>query len=72
MNPEILLFLTSPKNKLGIKDDAQSGADMAHKLVSHLRANQFKVMTDAQIDAFIEVLIEEFDIKNRLLYKEGL
>jgi hypothetical protein len=72
MNPKITLFLTSPKNKLGVKDDVQSGADMANKLVSHLRANQFTIMTDAQIDAFIDVIIEEFDIKNRLLYKEGL
>ena len=67
MNPKIILFLTSPKNKLGVKDDVQSGTDMAKKLVSHLRENQFKVMTDEQIDAFVNVLIKEFDIKNRLL-----
>tara|TARA_R110000803_G_scaffold28969_2_gene66461 strand:+ start:163 stop:366 length:204 start_codon:yes stop_codon:yes gene_type:complete len=67
MNPKITLFLTSPKNKLGVKDDVQSGVDMAKKLVSHLRENQFKVMTDEQIDAFVNVLIKEFDIKNRLL-----
>ena len=40
---------------------------MAHNLVSHLRENQFKIMTDEQIDAFVDVLIKEFDIKNRLL-----
>jgi len=67
MNPKIILFLTSPKNKLGVKDDVQSGTDMAIKLVSHLRENQFKIMTDEQIDAFVDVLIKEFDIKNRLL-----
>jgi len=67
MNPKITLFLTSPKNKLGVKDDVQSGTDMAKKLVSHLRENQFKIMTDEQIDAFVDVLIKEFDIKNRLL-----
>ena len=72
MKPEITLFLTCPQNKLGVKDDVQSGTDMAKKLVSHLRANQFKVMTDEQIDSFVDVLIKEFDIKNRLLYKEGI
>jgi hypothetical protein len=66
MNPEIILYLNSPKSKLGIKSDAKSGELMANKLVSHLRANQFKIMTDEQIDAFIDVLINEFDIKNRI------
>jgi len=66
MNSEIVLFLTSPKNKLGITDDIQSGVDMAEKLVAHLRDNQFKIMTDEQIDAFVDVLIQEFDIKNRI------
>ena len=67
MNPKILLFLTSPQNKLGVTDDPASGTDMAHKLIAHLRSNQFKVMTDGQINAFINVIIEEFDIKNRIL-----
>ena len=66
MNPKIVLYLTSPKNKLGIKTDKKSGENMANKLVSHLRDNQFKVMTDEQIDAFVDVLIKEFDIKNRI------
>tara|TARA_R110002020_G_C16026810_1_gene752502 strand:- start:85 stop:288 length:204 start_codon:yes stop_codon:yes gene_type:complete len=66
MNPKILLYLNFPKNKLGIKSDVRSGEDMANRLVSHLRANQFKVMTDEQIDAFVNVLIKEFDIKNRI------
>ena len=61
--------MTSPQNKLGVTDDPASGTDMAHKLIAHLRSNQFKVMTDGQIDAFIDVIIEEFDIKNRLLYR---
>ena len=39
---------------------------MAHNLVSHLRDNHFKIMTDEQIDAFVDVLIQEFDIKNRI------
>tara|TARA_R110002050_G_scaffold57522_2_gene129671 strand:- start:2595 stop:2798 length:204 start_codon:yes stop_codon:yes gene_type:complete len=67
MNPKITLYLNSPKNKLGIKTDRKSGEIMAHNLVSHLRENQFKIMTDEQIDAFVDVLIKEFDIKNRLL-----
>ena len=65
MNPKITLYLNSSKNKLGIKTDRKSGENMAHKLVSHLRENQFKIMTDEQIDAFVDVLIKEFDIKNR-------
>lgn len=66
MNPKITLYLNSPKNKLGVKNDRKSGEIMAHNLVSHLRDNHFKIMTDEQIDAFVDVLIQEFDIKNRI------
>jgi hypothetical protein len=42
------------------------GTKMGVELVSQLRQNQFRVMTDDQIDAFVDVLIRAFDIKNRI------
>jgi hypothetical protein len=49
-----------------VGDNPYEGTKMGVELVSQLRQNQFRTMTDEQIDAFVDVLIRAFDIKNRL------
>jgi len=42
------------------------GHELAWDFVNQLRGNEFKDMTLDEIDDFVNVLIHEFDIKNRL------
>lgn len=49
-----------------VGDNPYEGTKMGVELVSQLRQNQFRTMTNEQIDAFVDVLIRAFDIKNRL------
>ena len=42
------------------------GHELAWDCVNQLRGNEFKDMTLDEINDFVNVLISEFDIKNRL------